>query len=468
MATSTISFIDLIVCPVLLIFFYFIANSIRARHLEQNSSYQYYVSGLMAKMLGAVGVCLIYIFYYRGGDTVIYFNDSIAINKLFFKDPWQAIRLTFLSIDAESLSAFDAETGWPYYYYDFNTFAVDRLIWVLNVLSFRSFIGQTMLLSFVCYPAIWRLYQTIIYEFPDLKKQMAFAILFIPSVVFWGSGLLKDTITFASVCLVTSSLHQMIKLRKNIFKNFIYFLFAAYLLIIIKPYILFALLPGSVLWFGGMVVGGVKNKLLKRSLTPFFLIASTGGAFLMLQGMGDSLGEYRLENVLNKAVKTQQDLKQDYYGGSTFDIGDFDPTIGGVLSKAPVAINAALFRPYLWEARNPAMIVSGIENAILLAMTIYFLWKLRFFNLFRLMFRHHFLFFSLSFSIFFAFSVGLSTSNFGSMVRYKIPAIPFYVASLFIIAHTYSELKRKEFEPDDLLKKEEDLVLAKGQLSPQT
>src|SRR5438309_7408443 len=84
---------------------------------------------------------------------------------------------------------------------------------------------------------------------------------------------------------------------------------------------------------------------------------------------------------------------------------------------------------------------------ILLTLTIYFLWKLRFFNLFALMFRHQFLFFSLSFSIFFAFSVGLTTSNFGSLVRYKIPAIPFYVASLFIIANTYAELKRKKDVP---------------------
>jgi hypothetical protein len=211
-----------------------------------------------------------------------------------------------------------------------------------------------------------------------------------------------------------------------------------------------------------MVVSVFKNKLLKQTLTPIFILVSIGSAYILLNGLGSSLGEYRMENILTKAVITQQDLKQDYYGGSTFDIGDFDPTISGILSKAPVAVNAALFRPYLWEARNPAMIASGIENIILLTLTIYFLWKLRFFNLFRLMFRHHFLFFSISFSIFFAFSVGLTTSNFGSMVRYKIPAIPFYVASLYIISHTYSELKRKEYVPDENLGKGKHLVLSKG------
>ena len=71
------------------------------------------------------------------------------------------------------------------------------------------------------------------------------------------------------------------------------------------------------------------------------------------------------------------------------------------------------------------MIFSGIENLILLSMTIYILLLLRVYNLFRLMFRHRILFFTIFFSLFFSFAVGLTTSNFGSLVRYKIPAILF-------------------------------------------
>ena len=55
--------------------------------------------------------------------------------------------------------------------------------------------------------------------------------------------------------------------------------------------------------------------------------------------------------------------------------------------------------------------------------------------------------FSVFFSLFFSFSVGLTTSNFGSLVRYKIPAIPFYVASLFIIHYTYKkDIEKKEMD----------------------
>ena len=441
-----LNFIDLIVPPIFFIIIYFISNNIKNRNIEANPSYRYYIPGLMVKLIGSVSICLVYVFYYKGGDTTTYYHDCAAISKAFLKFPFQMLRLTFSNLDMQIWYSFDNDTEWPSYAYDEHAFWVDRLCWPLCFVSFRSYIATTMLLSFICYQVIWRLYQTLVYEFPTLQKQMAIAMFFIPSVVFWGSGILKDSITLAAVALFVSSVHKIIKLRSQIFKNIILGIIASFLLLKIKPYIFFALLPGTIIWFAGLNLSKVENKLLKASFAPMFIFISLITGYFVLGVIGNSLGDYRVDNVLNKAVTTQQDLKQDYYGGSSFDIGDFDPTIGGILGKAPVAINAALFRPYLWEAYNPGMIASGIENFILLLSTIYLLLRIKVFNLFRLMFKHHFLFFSVSFSLFFAFSVGLTTSNFGSLVRYKIPAMPLYVASLFIIYNAYEELKSADKE----------------------
>ena len=93
---------------------------------------------------------------------------------------------------------------------------------------------------------------------------------------------------------------------------------------------------------------------------------------------------------------------------------------------------------------------------MILILTIYLLLRIKVINLFRLMFKHHFLFLSVTFSLFFAFSVGLTTSNFGSLVRYKIPAMPLYVASLYIIYAAYEELKAEDKEK--VFVKEEDVI----------
>ena len=74
------------------------------------------------------------------------------------------------------------------------------------------------------------------------------------------------------------------------------------------------------------------------------------------------------------------------------------------------------------------------------------------FGIFKYLFTHHLLTFSLFFSLFFAFSVGLSTSNFGSLVRYKIPSIPYFVASMYIIQYLkLRELKMKAAAKGDYI-----------------
>ncbi|MBP6335490.1 MAG: hypothetical protein KA444_08460 [Bacteroidia bacterium] len=441
-----LSFIDLVIPPLYLIIFFFIAYSIKMKRIEKEPFYKYFLPGLMAKIIGSIAICVVYVFYYGGGDTINYYTDCLSVSKLFLKNPYQALRFTFLPLDWETWFAFDFDTGWPLYSYDRKAIVVDKLTWPLAFISFNSFIGQTMLLSFICYFPIWRLYKMFLYEFPKLEKEFALSVLFMPSVIFWGSGLLKDSIAFAAVSAFTASFHHLIKIRKHVWLNLIYIFISSALMIMIKPYIFFAVLPGSILWFVGFRLTKVTNHLVRMTIAPALVVISILSGYLMLRLMGDTLGDYKINNVLDKAIVTQQDLKQDYYQGASFDIGDFDASVPSILSKAPAAVNVALFRPYIWEAYNPGMIVSGLENLVLLVITIYLLVKMRFYNLFLLMFKHHILFFSVFFSLFFAFSVGLTTSNFGSLVRYKIPAIPFYVASLFIIYHAYKESKKVEPE----------------------
>jgi hypothetical protein len=208
--------------------------------------------------------------------------------------------------------------------------------------------------------------------------------------------------------------------------------FSYWVLVSIKPYIFFALLPGSILWMTSIGFGKFDNKLVRNVTAPFLLLIAGITGYFVLDLMGEMLGSFNVEQVMVKAAVTQQDLKMDYYGGNSFDIGEFEATPISMLSKAHLAISAALFRPFLWEARNAVMFISAIENTLLLVFSIYILIKVRVIYLLRLMMRHHLLLFSLVFSLFFSFGVGLSTSNFGSMVRYKIPAMPFFLASLII------------------------------------
>jgi hypothetical protein len=145
--------------------------------------------------------------------------------------------------------------------------------------------------------------------------------------------------------------------------------------------------------------------------------------------------------MLETAVVTQQDLKRDYYEGNSFDIGDFEPTAVGVSSKFPAATAAGLYRPYIWESNNVAMLLSGIENFFILLLTVLVLVTIKRRVIVSMIADNPIILYSFIFSILFAFMIGLTTSNFGALVRFKIPLIPLYMASIMVILGQTKSIK---------------------------
>ena len=252
-----------------------------------------------------------------------------------------------------------------------------------------------------------------------------------------------------AACWFTYSFYKVFVKPERITANVIMMVIMAYLLIKIKPYIFIALMPGALLWLSVERVKRINNWLLKILAGPFFIVFISTMGYFLLNSLSSGLGQYSsAQNVLMKAQSTQIDLKQGYYGGNSFDIGEFDASVSGALAKFPTAIVAGLFRPFLWESKNLVMVIAALENSVLMFLSIFLLFKLGIYRFYKVIAREPILFFSIIFSLFFAFSVGLTTANFGAMVRYKIPAIPFYLSSLLIINDFYR--KKRKVERDEL------------------
>jgi hypothetical protein len=450
-----LSFYDLIFTPILLIIIFIVARIYRNRMIEHHPEFKYYLPGLAAKLFGGFGLIMVYTLYYPGGDTVQYYMDAMCLVKMFMSDTFTFFKVMFNPHDPNVYYYFTPETGYPCYTRDSGAFFVVKLAFLPALLSFRSIVTANLLVAWLSFIGVWRLFKVFIYEFPEIKKQMAIAVFFMPSVFFWGSGLLKDTFTFSSMGFFTYSFYMVFIRRRKVFANVIGLIIAAFVIISIKPYILVGLLPGVLIWIIHNLLLKIKGSIARTAALPILagIVAIFG--FIFLKMMETSLKSYSLDNILNKAVVTQQDLKRDYYKGNSFDIGEFDPELFSMLKKAPLAINAALFRPFILEANNLVMFISSLENLFILVFTIRVLFMTRVIGFFRHITSSHLLTFAFIFSMFFAFSVGISTSNFGSLVRYKIPVIPFYVACLYIIQYKARlVLERKKQLDDQILVKQ--------------
>lgn len=438
-----LSIFDILLTPFYIIGAYAYGYYVTKKNIREKPEYKYFTKGLMTRVFGAMAIGLVYFFYYNGGDTTNYHQTASAFGNLFFEDQ-DEFWLGWIGDGKGYVFNFTEDTGYPVYWpRDHHSFFVVRLLIPLVFLGCHSYFASAVIVACVTYGGIWKLYQTFLHEFPDLKRELAIACLFVPSCVFWGSGLMKDSFTLSAVGWYTYAFYHFFIKKQRKISYAVYLLVASFIILAIKPYIFFALLPGSILWLSNNIVKKINHGFIRMIASPIILSLGAVTGYFALDNMGENLGQYQLDNVLDKAVVTQKDMKADYYGGKTYDIGEFDASIGGIISKAPIAIFSGIFRPAIWDVRNPVMFISSLENTYLLILTFFLLVRLKFFGFFTVIRKNPMLLFCMLFSLFFAFSVGLTVANFGSLVRLRIPELPFFVAAIFMLRYLYEKQSGK-------------------------
>ena len=276
---------------------------------------------------------------------------------------------------------------------------------------------------------------------PILHRWIAIATLFIPSVVFWGSGLLKDTLTLAAIGVLTFSIYKLFIQRRYSLWSIILMVLSAWVIFSVKKYILLCFLPALLLWVYAEQLASIKS-LVGRILTvPVVIFVMIISGYYAIYFVGKDDPRYSIDKLAETAQITAYDI--GFYtgkdAGSTYSLGELDGTFVNMVGKAPQAINVSLFRPYLWEIKNPLMLLSALESVLMLMATIYVAFKSRL----RIKFLiNPTVLFCLVFSITFAFAVGVSTFNFGTLARYKIPLLPFYtLALIFLIDYSNRDKK---------------------------
>lgn len=208
---------------------------------------------------------------------------------------------------------------------------------------------------------------------------------------------------------------------------------AAYLIISIKPYIFVAMLPGATIWIIFQRIAKIRSAFVRVLISPAIILVGVVASTFLISSFSTSLGDYgSVDKAINKAVVTKNDLTREAYGQNSFDIGELDGSVGSLLGKFPVAVIAGLFRPFLWDVSNPIMLMSALENTFMILLTLRVLLLLGPSIIVRVS-SNPVLIFCFVFSVFFAFALGLTTANFGALVRYKIPSIPFFLSMLYIL-----------------------------------
>jgi hypothetical protein len=419
------------------------------RKLNNPLLVKYHRQGYWIKMFSCLAF-IIYSVYLSPGDSIgLYQKEGNHLYHLILNDEshWKWLFTNGKYFD-ESLALDPWNKG---YFRAEANFIVIKIVAFLSFFTFGSYAAISVIFASIAYAGIWKLFLFFYYQRPNLHKKFALAIIYFPTIVFWSSGIMKDPLCIAAVGFMTYYLYEIFYNKKKIIRNGLLATIAICLLAVIKVYILISYLPFFIFFIILKYLEGIHTKLLRYLIAPFLIAGSMYGFTLVIDSYQEQLGAFAIEELAESiehmnVVYNAKDGKED--ASSNFDLGvEFDGSMQGLVKVAPAAILATFYRPFIWESKKMSSLIASLESLVLLFFTFYLLVRCRIYRLIGYIFSDSLLMFCLLFAIVFATFIGASTLNFGTLVRYKIPCLPFYVIFLMLAYEKVKErLVRKQIK----------------------
>jgi hypothetical protein len=381
---------------------------------ENNS--KIFLPALVFKLGAGIALGLLYTWHYAAADTFNYFNDGAILGTLAREDFTTYVNFIYTNNTAALHTKLYLVDPRALFFSKFTSF--------FNLITNNNYWIISLYFSFLSFIATWFLFKKIKELFPSCGQAAAMAFLFFPSVVFWTSGLIKESLSmtclsFLSILFLKFWFNQKLK---------IYELIIALLIVWIEWNIKYYF---AAVFFSVLLTGIFYKFIFVKIVKPENIIASCLLWFVIfllpLLLVSFLHPNFYPERFLNVIVSNNRIFHTVSLPGNLIQFFDLRPNWSSIIVNVPIALISGLFRPFIWDAGNFLQIISAIENLII---GLFFLTALSRFNSW---FRSPHRLLTLSVIVYvcvLCIFITLSTPNFGTLSRYRTGYLPFF---LFII-----------------------------------
>lgn len=377
--------------------------------------------------------------FYGGGDMFLYFRYGEILAHMMERDALHFVpevtalllqqphRLPFEIIGAgASTGTMSALAAWAFY--------------LLGPSEYAACIAFAML-SLSGKLAMYRVFRANV-DFTH-RGYAAVATLFVPSLVFWSSGIIKEAIALTGLGWSLYGLHLWIRERRPAAGSAL-MLAAALPVSLIKAYILFPFVIAGGCWY-------YWDRSQRRNTIYIRPIHLTVAAVLCAGGivaLGHYFPEYSVDTFSARTAELQR-LGRVVQGGSNYELGGEIPsTLVGQFAYAPAALLSALFRPALFEVHNVLMFFNSLETTALTLLLLRIALTRNLGQVRRQITRSPFLVFCVVFVLAFGLAVGLASTNLGTLSRYRAPLLPFFAVLLLVLSKPVRASSAARIAPD--------------------
>ena len=415
---------------------------------KNDPTYKYFLPNIYFKLGASISFASFYVFVLGGGDTTAYYDGALALNNLLLDSPADYYHQMSTSPDWKYYTVdFTSRTGYPpsWIFKEAEGYFVCKVLSLFTILTFKSYFAATFIISFIAALVSHQLYRLTLSMKLFNTRYLALAVLFIPSVNFWCTGVSKDSIVLIS--LLGTTYHVFLLLvpeYKNKLINWVMILVYVTLIYNIRPFILIAIsLP---------LLYAISARLLTRIGMNNFMVSLTRTTFLLgiLYFAGASFFSQSEDELVesNELIQQAQTIQQDFrnnkaYGDKRYDLGSVEFTGAGLVKVMPMAILYGMLAPFIWQSINLTLILNGLESMLFIYLFFIFIRRAPFRKI-AFIRNNEFLTYSLILVIILAFLTGLTSGLYGVLVRVRAPLLIFLTLILIIDWSQVDLHKRKK------------------------
>ncbi len=398
------------------------------------------------KLIFGFSLWAIYTFYYTDratADIYKYFDDSAVIYNTLQTNPIDYFKLLFgIGNNTPSFDHYYSEMNYWARKVDSNIYndshTIIRFNAAVRIFSFGYYNVHTVVICFLSLIGLTAIYKTFVTHLQDKKRELLFAVFLLPSVLFWGSGVLKEGLIFFALGLLIYYSTKLFKI-----KSIIACIAMALLLAFSKFYVWLAIFPSIILllWIN-------KTSSKKVFLKFILVVLIVGGIGLNIDSIVD------IQNPLVTLSLKQNEFNQLATGqltdsnnnpiptaNSLIQIKTLEPTFYSFFKNSPQALINTLFRPYIWELKSPLILLAGLETLLILFTSLLiflFIKPLK-------EIKWTYVLFCFSFVLIQFLIIGETTPILGAIARYKTIALPFLAIGLLFLIDKEKLLKKMSF-----------------------
>jgi hypothetical protein len=452
MAIELLTLKDLILTPIYIILLFFFTKYWADKYFSLSNLKRYIFPALAVRVLGCILMGLIYQFYYgTPDDGYDYYETSLTLNRIISTHPLKGLGILFTPIDSftpeqwqllnENAHIWVNNGKFPTYAPSFNPVHIGfryesnamicRLGGLLSFFTFKSYMCIGLLMTYFSFIGCWLLFLVFTDKYPKLTKEIAMATLFIPSVFFWSTGILKETLVMGALGLFIYTTYSIF-LKKQSSILLWFFLSIAFLIIaLIKTVFALVLIPCIFLWVFSS--NQILFKTSYQKLGTFML--SVVAAVSLMYFIANKTDKFKMDKIVEQAFRYQN--KQQSDSNSSYSLGYIESTLGGILKSIPIATFTGIFRPSVLDIKKVILAPAALENlglTLLLLFSIYKTSRRRFSETLKIVTNPDFIF-CLIFGLIIFFISGFTALNLGILVRHRLFALPFFTLALLFLSH---------------------------------